>query len=132
MTPLVATALSAIAPRMRELVHSPQATCYYEVMSDALVWSDEFPKGRGFLKIPGWSIIRVVLGFRTELILGQPNEQFWEYWDEALRLFPEWPAFDPKRRSPELREVFREMSASSNAELDEIERDLDMRAHDEL
>jgi hypothetical protein len=55
-----------------------------------------------------------------------------EYWDEALRLFPDWPGFDPKRRSPELREVFRENSAWADAGLDEIDREMDMHAGDDL
>ena len=130
MTQLATTALSGIAPLMRDLVQDPRATCTYEVMSGALVWSDEFPELRALARVRGWSIIRVVLRFRTELILGEPNEQYREYWDEALRLFPEWPGFAPERRFPELREVFREKSAASNAELDEIEREMDREAGD--
>ena len=128
MTQLAVAALSGIAPLMRALAQDPRATCNYDVMSGALVWSDEFPAFRDLARIKGWSIIRVVLRFRTELILGKPDEQFREFWDTAMRLFPEWPGFAPERQSPELREIYRENSATSDAELDEIEREMNREA----
>ena len=130
MTPMEATALSGIAALMRNLVRSPRATFSYDMLSDALIWSDEFPKPGVLAQVPGWDVIRFVLHFRTTLILGEPYEEYREYWDEALRLFPEWPGFAPERRSSELRADFREKSAWARAELDELEREMDQHAGD--
>lgn len=125
MTPFAATALSGIAPLMRELVRDPEAKCGYELLSDALVWSDEWPKFAVLRQVPGWEVVRFVLHFRTTLILGDPDEEYREYWDAALRLFPDWPGFLPERRSRTLEAVYRDKNAPANAELDEIEREMD-------
>jgi hypothetical protein len=126
LTPEAAATLrDIIAPLMRGMVQDPRAKCYYEVLSGALVWSDERPDLQVLRKVQGLGITRILLRFRTELMHGEVDEQFREFWDLALRLFPEWPGFDPKRRSIELRPIFHDKSAESNAELDEIERELD-------
>jgi hypothetical protein len=125
LTPAAEKALAGIAPLMRELVKNPEATCDYDMMSGALIWSDEFPEFGVLRQVPGWSVIRFVFRFRTTLILGEPKEEFREFWDEGLRLFPGWPGFAPGRRSSELRAVFHEMSGPANADFDEIEREMD-------
>ncbi len=98
------------------------------MMSDALIWSDEFPDFAALRLVPGWEVIRFVFYFRTTLILGEPDENMREYWDEALRLFPDWPGFVPERRSRALQAVFRQKSAWARAEIDEVEREMDREA----
>jgi hypothetical protein len=128
LTPLEATALSGIAPLMRELAQNPRATCYYEMLSDALVWSDEFPDFAALRLVPDWDVIRFVFYFRTTVILGEPDENMREYWNEALQLFPDWPGFAPERQSTALHAVFRQKSAWARAEIEEIEREMDREA----
>ena len=131
MTPLAATALRNIAPLMRVLVCSPQAALSYEMLSGALVWSDELPEFRVLRLVHRWDVIRFVLRFRTTLILGDPNEELREYWDEARQHFSEWPGFDLRRRSADLREAVRELESRANAEIDEIDREMDQEAVNE-
>jgi hypothetical protein len=121
LTPLEATALSGIDPLMRELAQNPRATSYYELLSDALIWSDEFPDFAALRLVPGWEVIRFVFYFRTTVILGEPDENMREYWNEALQLFPDWPGFAPERQSTALHAVFRQKSAWARADLDEVE-----------
>lgn len=65
-------------------------------MSDALLWSDELPDvpSVGFAKL---SILRVLLRYRTTLLLGEPDDSLREYWELAKRLFPSWSGFAPER-----------------------------------
>ncbi|WP_143206511.1 hypothetical protein [Singulisphaera sp. GP187] len=123
---LIATqAMRDIAPLMRGLARSRQATFSYEMMSGALVWSDELPEFRVLKLINHWQVIRFVLRFRTTLILEEPDEQFRKFWDEAHRRFPEWPGFAPKRRSSQLREAFLIMESRAFAEFQEMDQEAD-------
>ncbi len=130
MTPTAETALSGITALMRELVRDPRATCSYDMLADALIWSDEFPEFEDLRQVPGWDVIRFVFHFRTTLILEEPFEEYWGLWDEALRLFPGWPGFARERRSKELRADYRKLSAPARAELEEIEREMDQQSGD--
>jgi hypothetical protein len=139
MTDAVGAALARLAPVLRGRRSSPDATIFYDVLSDALIWSDETPSAQTLRTIEGWQVLRFVFHFRTQLILGRPEDatpdpdvlarQMFSdcryAWGEAMRLFPEWPGFDPRRRSPGLCEVYESLSAQSRRELEEIERELD-------
>jgi hypothetical protein len=137
MTEAAQAALARLAPVLRGLKHSPDATTFYDMFSDALIWSDEWPGARVLRTIKGWQVLRFVFHFRTLLILGRseetepdPESQVFaaerrEIWNEARRLFPEWPGFDPRRCSPDLRGVYESLSAESRRELDEVKRELD-------
>ena len=76
------------------------------MLSDALIWSDEFLDFAALRLVPGWEVIRFVFYFRTTLILGDPDENMREHWDEALRLFPEWPGFAPSVDQERCRRFF--------------------------
>ncbi len=132
MTEAVATALARIAPYLNGLRPSPDATISYEILSDALWWSDELPEDRGaFFRIKDWSFLRVIGHYRTWLILDQPDEFFVssvehdrEIWQEARRLFPDWPGFHPRRSASEHKGLYESLSAASRRELEEIEREM--------
>ena len=98
------------------------------MLSDALIWSDEFPDFAALRLVPGWDVIRFVFYFRTTVILGEPDENMREYWNEALQLFPDWPDFAAERQSTALHAVFRQKSAWARAEIEEIERETDREA----
>ncbi len=112
-------ALIAIAPLMRKLRKDPNATFSYDLLSDALIWSDEFPEFRILRTIPHWHVIRLVFNYRSSIILGAPATDWQAYWDLAFELFPNWPGFEPIRRSPALREPLEEMQAGSMKEIEE-------------
>jgi hypothetical protein len=111
--------MHAIAGRMRALRPAPEASVFYELMSDALVWSDEIPDldtgGAG-----EFHCLRFVFRYRTTLIIGRPDERFRCHWDEANRLFPEWPGFDARRRSPEWRPVYERFCEQARADIREL------------
>jgi hypothetical protein len=139
MTDAAGAALARLGPVLRVLRPSPEATICYDMLSGALIWSDETPSLQTLRSIEGWQVLRFVFHFRTQMILGRPEEadpdpdgvarqiftESRDAWDEAMRLFPEWPGFDPQRRSADLRQVYESLSAPSRRELEEIERELD-------
>jgi hypothetical protein len=92
----------------------PDAVLHYDLFADALVWSDELPApaDRGGDILFG-SELRGVWHFRTTLILGAPKEKFRAAWEEAMRCFPNWPGFDPKRRDASLADTFLKMQDSA-------------------
>ena len=139
MTEAVQEALVRLAPLMRDRKPFPVATIFYDVLSDAIIWSDEMPDLQELRKIDGWQVMRLVLHFRTQLILGRPEEsdpdaegiarrifaESRDAWTEAKGHFPEWPGFDPRRCTLELRGTYEALSYQSRLDLDEIERELD-------
>ena len=139
MTEVAQAALERLAPLLRGQRRSPDATIFYDVLSDALVWSDETPEVRVLRTINGWQVLRFVFHYLTQLILGLPEEKHpdsegyekqifvesRDAWNEARRLFPDWPGFHSKRYSPDLRRAYESLSVESKRELVEIERELD-------
>src|SRR5262245_18119894 len=64
----------------------------YEIMSGALVWSDET-----YCKSPVeviWSL-RAVRAYRTSLMLNELRKELKPYWELGLSLFPRWVGFRP-------------------------------------
>jgi hypothetical protein len=118
VNPECETALSELASLMQNTIRCHEAAFTYDILSGALLWSDELPDFRLLRKVPHWSILRFVLRFRMTLILGQPDEELREYWDKARQLFPQWPGFSVDRRSPELHLIARAMEADANKALE--------------
>ncbi len=58
--------------------------------------------------------------YRTTLILGRPDARYGGYWEEARKLFPEWPGFEPRRQSPELRPVYERFVEQARADIREL------------
>ncbi len=107
-------ALSGITPLMSRLTRSPDATYFYDMLSGAIFWSDEFPDFRALRAVPDWHVIRYVLRYRTTLILEAPDEKMRYCWDRGQQLFFAWPGFDPDRRSPSLRPIVEELETRAN------------------
>jgi hypothetical protein len=114
--------LALIAEFMQALRPSPEATLSYDQFSDALVWSDEWP-AVAMVRVPECWCLRPVFRYRSSLVLGAPDITCETYWNEALRLFPQWAGFEPRRRcrswAPVLEEFRREASADLNRLFDE-------------
>jgi hypothetical protein len=111
-----------LAPLLNPLKPDPNATMHYDLFADALVWSDEIPSPadvKGDVLVG--SELRGVWHFRTTLILAQPKEKFRPAWEEALRCFPNWPGFDPKRRDTALAAAFSAMREAAMKKWEEAE-----------
>jgi hypothetical protein len=110
--------LRAHAARLDAMAEpSPTATVFYEVMSGALVWSDEKIKDVPTQVI--WSL-RPLWAFRSSVISGAPAEKWRLYWDACVALFPRWIGFRPERMksSPELLKILEDGRASVKRELE--------------
>lgn len=66
----------------------------YHLLADAIYWHDEIPVG---IDAYSENCLRLVLRYRTTLILGSPDAQWEPYWNEAKRQFPRWIGFSRKR-----------------------------------
>jgi hypothetical protein len=104
--------LGQIAAAMNALPRSANATVAYDLLADALWWSDERPTNS---KIAGAGCLRLVFNYRTGLIIDAPKPEFLCYWLAAKKEFPNWPGFDPGRCSgnPQLAAVYRRSAAES-------------------
>ena len=99
----------------------PAARVFYELMSGALIWSDETNDETPVYVI--WAL-RQLFAYRAQLILdnAQPNDEFW---DQCVKLFPNWIGFRPDRRTqaPELLAVYRRGSVSLKKCLRDMDRE---------
>ena len=90
--------LSRIAAEMNRTRPSPDAEVGYDLLTDALVWSDEYPGERAG-RLEDYMCLRLLFRYRTTLLLGNPDDFFKPYWDRAMELFPDWAGFCPTRLS---------------------------------
>lgn len=74
---------------------NPAATAKYEIMSGALIWSDETNTATPVYVI--WAL-RQLFAYRTHLMLenAEPDNAFW---NKCVALFPKWVGFFPKGES---------------------------------
>jgi len=88
--------LSDAAPKIRECRFDARSGMRYDLMSDAILWEDEIPT-----PFSGDSrVIRLLLRYRTTVLLGNPDRELECYWLHGRSLFPEWPGFNPSRNTP--------------------------------
>jgi len=71
----------------------------YDILSDALTWSDEYPQTFGG-RSEEFDCVRILLRYRTSVLTGDPDELLQPYWKRAKQLFPNWAGFEPSRRVP--------------------------------
>jgi hypothetical protein len=90
--------LATIAKVMNTLTKSPDATISYDMLADALWWSDELP---AIGTIPGDGCLRPVVHYRTSVIINKPVPECLPYWLAAKMKFPNWPGFDTERCKPD-------------------------------
>jgi hypothetical protein len=88
-----------IASELDRTTASSEAVLSYDLLADALVWSDEFPPPRKD-RLGDITSIRVLLRYRTSILLGKPDTSLKLYWDWALKMFPNWAALCPERLKP--------------------------------
>jgi hypothetical protein len=81
----------------------PSATAGYELVSGALVWSDETPDGA--FSHP----LKCVLAYRTSILLGRERTELRPQWEQLTREAPNWPGFRPERLGDEARRLLLEL-----------------------
>jgi hypothetical protein len=111
--------LRTIADRMRQLKPIPEATVFYELTSDALVWSDEIPDLETG-DVRDFHCLRYIFRFRTTVMMGAPEERFRSLWETAQTLFPGWPGFDLQRQAVEYRPVYERFCEQAKADIREL------------
>ncbi|MFO0812474.1 MAG: hypothetical protein U0796_04615 [Gemmatales bacterium] len=96
----------------------------YEIMSGALIWSDET---HSELPVEVIWALRCIVAYRTSLMLNKPREELKPMWDLALSLFPKWVGFQPERRQPsaKLMQVYRRGNVSLKKCLRDMVREMD-------
>jgi hypothetical protein len=95
----------------------------YEIMSGALVWSDETNRRTPIEVV--WAL-RLIVAYRTSLMLNKPQEELKPVWDLGLSLFPNWVGFRPERRqpTPQLLRIYRRGDVSLRKCLRDLEREM--------
>ena len=93
----IAKSFELIADALNRLRRRQDAQVSYDLLSDALVWSDEFPTVSALEFNERFSNIRFLFRYRTTLILQSPDEQYESLWNLAGSLFPNWPGFADDR-----------------------------------
>lgn len=86
--------LDAFAPALNA-INRPQdgAKCFYEWLSDAVVWTDEEPEEPSAELI---ARLRFLWHHRTRLAFGETSP-FADWWARGRRLFPNWIGFSALR-----------------------------------
>ncbi len=69
----------------------------YDVLGDAIIWSDET---RRDTPKEVKSALRLIFYHRTQLLLSETDFRFQEIWDLGLKHFSNWIGFLPSRREP--------------------------------
>jgi hypothetical protein len=88
--------LESSASRIRECRYDESAPMRYDLMSDAILWEDELPAP----PLGDALVLRLLLRYRTSVLLHQPDAQLEAYWDRGRMLFPDWPGFKLDRNTP--------------------------------
>lgn len=107
-----------LAAELNDTTPTADATLDYDLLADALVWSDEYPPPR-MERLGDVTCIRVLLRYRTTILLGSPDESLKLYWDMALAMFPNWAGLSAERLIPsdELRNIYEHLKMTGDRNL---------------
>jgi hypothetical protein len=118
--------LQDAAPVLDALIAQPDAHVFFEVMSGALVWSDEYPfvaDGVYYdIEMFPRQLLRGVWAYRSSLIEGEPKERCRAGWELAQSLFPKWPGFLPERRDPSLKDLLVRLREEAGDPFEDLEK----------
>lgn len=97
--------IESVAPQMNAMRRQWFPRLHYDMLADALWWSDERPD---FDDAEDHWCLRPVFRYRTTLILGDPDPNYEAAWAIAKDSFPRWPGFHPRRcrRNEKLAQLF--------------------------
>src|ERR1035437_2137549 len=86
--------LGSLVSKLRVLKCDVSAEVFYDLMSGALVWSDEKITG---LTAEEMGCLRAIFRFRTSIIASEPDERFRNLSNKPRAAYPDWIGFDPSR-----------------------------------
>jgi hypothetical protein len=89
--------VDSLFPFLANLKRDESAEVFFDVMSGALVWTDERIQGLTPVQL---GCLRAIHLFRTSLIIDSPDLRFQGLWDRLKRICPNWMGFDPSRCQP--------------------------------
>ena len=99
MTRYQSAELAAVAHELDALFASDNAVLKYDCLSDALYWSDELPVC--VANDPErFQCMQQVFRYRMTLMLDAPDQELASVWNDAKRLFTNWPGFANNRCRP--------------------------------
>src|SRR5262245_46402513 len=75
------------------------ATIGYDVFADGSLWSDEYPAS-AVGRSEEFMCLRILLRYRTSVLMGTPEPSLAPIWREAKDCFPHWAGFEPRRQEP--------------------------------
>jgi hypothetical protein len=111
--------LDSLVAKMRALKRDASAKITYDLMSGALIWSDEKAND---LTVEEMGCLRAVLRFRTSIITSEPDERFRHLWTQLVAKYPDWIGFDASRcqANEELAILYHKCKRSSKKYIDNI------------
>jgi hypothetical protein len=111
--------LDSLIPKLRISKRDISAKVFYDLMSGALIWSDEKIAG---LPPEEMGCLRAIFRFRTSIITSEPDERFRNLWNKFRAAYPEWIGFDLSRcRADEgLSKLYHQRKTSSKKYIDKI------------
>jgi hypothetical protein len=109
--------LANVANELDQTRIKTDAEVGYDVLSDGIVWSDEYPPNL-VGRTEEFDCVRILLRYRTSVLTGSPDEYLRPYWEFARTQFPNWAGFDAERNSPSPEmQKFRERSERRDTRL---------------
>src|SRR4051794_29424691 len=88
------SSLVGMRPTLVRLRLVPTARVRYNPFADAIYWSDEVPAK---LTDDEEDALRILLRYRTSLIIGRADPMWAPLWGAATELFPRWIGFSEER-----------------------------------
>jgi hypothetical protein len=89
---------------MRAARYDPAARPSLEVLSGSFIWDDEcYFDFVAHCRAAGCLLYWQPVLFRSSVIMGKPDEESRQGWEDLRRAAPEWPGFRQERSSESLR-----------------------------
>jgi hypothetical protein len=111
--------LDSMILKLRKLKRDISARVIYDMMSGALIWSDEEITD---LTVEEMGCLRAIFRFRTSIIANESDERFRDLWDKLHAKYPDWIGFDPSRcqTNKELSKLYHQNKATSKKYINKI------------
>ena len=101
------------------LTHVFNGKLCYNLIADAIYWDDEFPPDEEEIPTKAEWAMRLVLNYRTRLLIGGDEELGLDFWLKAKSTFPDWVGFSAERcsKNSEVEKVYTRFKRKSSVKL---------------